>query len=126
MKKAFECENDVPFTSLATLAMHDWSHGYLANHIVRKKKVQSVLVNQKQKVSTFMKQKWEREKSERRAEGKKYLETYKQRLMTKEFAKQGKEKPQAEKERVKRKKMDRQNRKQRDEDMNILFENFFG
>ncbi len=55
------------------------------------------------------------------------MEKYKQRLMTdKEFAKQDKEKCQAEKERVKRKKMDRQNRKQRDKDMNILFENFFG
>jgi hypothetical protein len=37
-EKAFECENDLPFArSLATLAMHDWSHGYLANSIVRKK-----------------------------------------------------------------------------------------
>ncbi len=94
---------------------------------MKKKKVQSVLVNRKQKVSTFMKQKWECEKSERRAEGKKHLEKYKQRLMTdKEFVKHDKEKRQVEKERVKRKKMDRQNRKQRDEDMNILFKNFFG
>ncbi len=31
-----------------------------------------------------------------------------------------------EKERVKRKKIDRQNRKQREENMHILFENFFG
>jgi hypothetical protein len=53
-----------------------------ANSIAKKKKVQSVLVNQKQKVITFMKQKWEHEKSERRAEGKKHLEKYKQRLMT--------------------------------------------
>jgi hypothetical protein len=86
--------------------MRDWSHGYLANSIAKKKKVQSVLVNQKQKVSTFMKQKWECEKSEMRAEGKKHLEKYKQRLMTdKEFAKQDKEKRQVEKGRAKRKKM---------------------
>jgi hypothetical protein len=74
-----------------------------------------------------MKQKWDSEKSERRAEGKKHLEKYKQKLMTdKEFPKQDKEKCQAEKERVKRKKMDWQNRKQRDEDMNILFKNPLG
>jgi hypothetical protein len=55
------------------------------------------------------------------------LEKYKQGLMTdKEFAKRDEEKCQAEKERVNRKNMDWQNRKQRDEDMNILFENFFG
>jgi hypothetical protein len=53
--------------------MHDWSHGYLAhNHIVKKKKVQSVLVS-KPKVSTFIKQKWECEKSKRRAESKKKI-----------------------------------------------------
>jgi hypothetical protein len=46
-KKAFEYENDLPFTSLLTLDMHDWSHGYLKNCIVKKKKVQPVLVNQK-------------------------------------------------------------------------------
>ena len=44
-EKAFECENDLPFTSLVTLAVHDWSHGYLTNSIVKKKKVQSVLFN---------------------------------------------------------------------------------
>jgi hypothetical protein len=47
-------------------------------------------------------------------------------MTEKEFAKQDKEKCQAEKERVKKKKIDWQNRKQRDEDMNSLFENFFG
>jgi hypothetical protein len=107
--------------------MRDWSHGYLKNSIVKKKKVLSVLMNLKQKVSTFMKKKWECEKSERKAERIKHLEEYKERLMTeKDFAKQEEEKCQVEKERVKRKKIDQQNRKQREEDMNILFENFFG
>jgi hypothetical protein len=39
-EKVFKCENNLPFTSLVALDMHDWSHGYLAhNHIVKKKKV---------------------------------------------------------------------------------------
>jgi hypothetical protein len=89
--------------------------------------VQSVLVNQKPKVNAFMKQKWEREKSERREALKRHLEEYKERVMSdKEFAKREEEKRHAKKEREKRKKMELQNRKQRDEDMNQLFENFFG
>ncbi len=47
-------------------------------------------------------------------------------MTDKEFVKQEEEKRQAKKERVIRKKIDLQNRKQRDEDMNILFKNFFG
>jgi hypothetical protein len=42
--------------------------------MAKKKKMQSVLVNQKQKVSTFMKEKWEREKSERMAKIVKHSE----------------------------------------------------
>jgi hypothetical protein len=83
-EKAFECENNLPFTSLVTLDMR-----YLANnHIVKKEKVQSVLVNQKPKVNAFMKQKWERDKSKRREALKRRLEEYKERVMTdKKFAK---------------------------------------
>jgi hypothetical protein len=44
-EKADKCENDLPFTSLITLDMLDWSKGYLNNHMAKKKKVQSVLVN---------------------------------------------------------------------------------
>jgi hypothetical protein len=74
-----------------------------------------------------MKEKWEREKSERIAKIVKHLEEYKTRLMTdKDFAKWEENKRQAEKEAVKRNKIDWKNRKQREEDMNILFENFFG
>jgi hypothetical protein len=47
-------------------------------------------------------------------------------MTDKDFAKRKENKHQAEKERVKRKKIDQKNRKQREEDMNILFENFFG
>jgi hypothetical protein len=55
------------------------------------------------------------------------LEEYKKRLMTdKDFSKWEEDKRQAEKERVNRKKIDRKNRKQREEDMNILFKNFLG
>jgi hypothetical protein len=43
--KSIKCENDLLFTSLITLDMHDWSKGYLDNNMVKKKKVQSVLVN---------------------------------------------------------------------------------
>jgi hypothetical protein len=75
-EKAFEHENDLPFTSLVTLDMHDWSHGLLENSIAKKKKVKSLLVNQKQRVSMFMKEKWECEKSERRAERLKHSEEY--------------------------------------------------
>ncbi len=46
-------------------------------------------------------------------------------ITDKDFAKREEKEHQAEKERVKRKKIDRNNRKQRKEDMNILFENFF-
>ncbi len=45
-KKANKCENDLPFTSLITLDMCDWSKGYLNNNMAKKKKVQSILVNQ--------------------------------------------------------------------------------
>ncbi len=46
-EKANKCENDLPFRSLIMLDMHDWSKGYLGNNMAKKKKVQSVLVNQK-------------------------------------------------------------------------------
>jgi hypothetical protein len=62
-----------------------------------------------------MKEKWEREKSERIAKNVKQSEKCKKRLMTdKNFAKQEENKCQAEKERVKRKKIDWKNRKQRE------------
>jgi hypothetical protein len=74
-----------------------------------------------------MKEKWEREKSKRIAKIVKQKEEYKKRLVTdKDFARWEQEKCQVEKERAKRKKIDLKNRKQREEDMNILFENFFG
>jgi hypothetical protein len=125
-EKANKCKNDLPFTSRVILDMGDWSKGYLNNSMAQKKKVQSVLVNQKQKVSSFMKKKWEHEKSERMAKIVKHLEEYEERLITdKDFAKLEEKKRQAEKERVNRKKIDQSNMKQRKEDMNILFENFF-
>jgi hypothetical protein len=46
-EKANKCENDLTFRSLLPLNMHDWSKGYLNNNMAKKKKVQSVLVNQK-------------------------------------------------------------------------------
>jgi hypothetical protein len=114
---AFKGKHGLPFTSLVALDMREWSHGYLKNSN-RKKMVQSVLVNQKPKVSTCMKEKWERERSERRAEGKKHLDKYKERLQTDTvFAKWVEEKRLAEKERVKKSKIDRLKRKERDEDI---------
>ncbi len=74
-----------------------------------------------------MKEKWEHERSERRAEGKKHLKKYKERLQTDTvFAKRVGEKRLAEKERVKTSKIDQLKRKERDEDIEVLFENFFG
>jgi hypothetical protein len=74
-----------------------------------------------------MKEKWEHEKSERISKIVKHLKECKKRLVTdKDFAKQEENKRQAEKERAKRKKNDWKNRKQREEDMSILFENLFG
>jgi len=125
-KSAFKGKNDVPFTSLIVLDMREWSHRYLKNN-TKKKKVQSVLVNRKPKASTFMKEKWERERSERRADGKKSLEEYMERLKTDTvFAERMEEKRLAEKERARKKKIDKLKRKERDEDIEVLFENFFG
>ena len=117
-EKAFESENNVPFSSLITLDKRDWSHGYLANinGKKKKKKVQLVLVNRKPRVNTFMKLKWEREKSERKEALKRHVEEYKERLMTdNEFAKREEEKRQTERERAKQKKIELLNKKQRDE-----------
>jgi hypothetical protein len=47
-------------------------------------------------------------------------------MTEKDFVKQEVEKHQVEKERAKRKKIDQKNGKQREEDMNIIFKNFFG
>jgi hypothetical protein len=114
-EKAFECENDLPFTNLVTLDMRDWSHGFLANSIVKKRRVQSDLVNRKTKsksehIYEAEMGTWEIWKEGRI--GKKHLEKYKERLVTdKEFAKWYEEKHHAEKERAKRNKIDQQNRK---------------
>ncbi len=47
-------------------------------------------------------------------------------MTDKEFAKREQEKRQIERERASLKKMEKLNKKQRDEDLNVLFENFFG
>ena len=100
--KSLPHQKDLPFTSLVTLDMRDWSPRFIDN-ISKKKKVQSVLVNHKPKVSTFMKEKWERERLERRAEAKTHSEQYKSWLMTDtDFAKHVKEKRKTENERQKR------------------------
>ena len=76
IENPFQCQNDLPFTSIVTLDMRNWSPCCIDN-IAKKKKVQPVLVNHKPKVSTFMKEKWERERLERRAEAKTHSEQYK-------------------------------------------------
>jgi len=81
-ENAFQSENDLPFSSLFTTGFRDVSRGYVGKSISKKKKVQSVLVHRKPKVSAFMKEKWERERSERRAEMKKYSDEYNDRLLT--------------------------------------------
>ncbi len=58
---------------------------------------------------------------------KRHMDEYKVRLMTdKEFAKREEEKRQIERERALLNKMEKLNKKQRDEDLNVLFEIFFG
>ncbi len=47
-------------------------------------------------------------------------------MTDKGFAKREEEKRQIERERATLKKMEKLNKKQRDEDLNVLFENFFG
>ena len=87
-EKAFRPENELPFSSLFTIDLRDLSRGYVGNSISKKKKVQSVLVHRKPKVSAFIIEKWQRERSERRAEMKKYSDEYNDRLLTdKAFAK---------------------------------------
>jgi hypothetical protein len=126
-EKAFQSENDIPFSSLFTIDLLDLSCGYVGKSISKKKKVQSDLVHRKPKASAFMKEKWERERSERRAEMKKNSDKYNDRLLTdKAFAKRAMERHIAEKERRKQKKIDQKQKQQRDEDTEILFENFFG
>jgi len=126
-EKAFQFENDIPFSSLFTIDLLDLSCGYVGKSISKKKKVQSDLVHRKPKASAFMKEKWERERSERRAEMKKNSDKYNDRLLTdKAFAKRAMERHIAEKERRKQKKIDQKQKQQRDEDTEILFENFFG
>jgi len=58
---------------------------------------------------------------------KKYSDEYNDRLLTdKAFAKRVMERHIAEKERKKQKKIDRKQKQQRDEDTQIIFENFLG
>ena len=58
---------------------------------------------------------------------KKYSEQYKNRLMTdNDFEKRVEEKGKAEYKRQKKKKIDRKQKHQNDEDIQLLFENFFG
>ena len=66
-EKAFQHGNDLPFSSLVSIDLRDFSRGYVSKSITKKKNVQSILVQRKPKTSLFMKEKWERERSERRA-----------------------------------------------------------
>jgi len=126
-EKAFQSENDLPFSSLFTIDLRDFSRGYVGKCISKKKKVQSVLVHRKPKASAFMKEKWERERSKRRAEMKKYSDEYNDRLLPdKAFTKRAMERHIAEKEREKQKMIDRKQKQQRGKDTKILFKNFFG
>lgn len=126
-EKAFRSDNELPFSSLFTIDLRDLSRGYAGNSISKKKKVQSVLINRKPKASAFMKDKWERERAERRADMKKYVDEYNDRLLTDiGFAKRAEERHNAEKERKKKQNIDRKQKQQRDEDCEVLFENFFG
>ena len=102
-ENAFQSENNLPFSSLVTTDFRDLSSGYDGNSISKKKKVQSVLVHRKPKEIAFIKEKWECERSERRAEMKKYSDEYNDQLLTdKAFAKRVMERHIAEKEREKK------------------------
>ena len=74
-----------------------------------------------------MKDKWERERSERRAQMKKHADEYNDRLLTDiGFAKRAEERHNAKKEREKKQNIDRKQKQQRDEDCELLFENSKG
>ncbi len=55
-ENSFEGGNDLPFSSIITLDMCDWRHSYHKN-IEKKMNVQYVLVNQKQTIRKFLKEK---------------------------------------------------------------------
>ena len=125
--KAFLSDNESPFSSLFTIDLRDMSRGYVGNSFAQRNLVQSVLVNRKPKASSFMKDKWARERCKRRSDMKKISDEYNNRLLTdKDFAKRAEERHQADNEREKKKKIDRKKKQQHQEDTQLLFENFFG
>jgi hypothetical protein len=80
------------------------SCGYVGNSFAKRNLVQSVLVNRKPKASSFMKDKWARERYKRRSDMKKISDEYNNRLLTdKDFAKRVEERHQADNEREKKK-----------------------
>jgi hypothetical protein len=63
----FERKNELNFTYQFIIDMQDLSFRYHQPKVewnIGQKKVQSVLVNQKRKLSAFIKEKWERERLE--------------------------------------------------------------
>ena len=107
--------------------MQDLSNRYhqpMVEWNIGQKKVQLVLINQKRKVSAFIKEKWECERLERMSKRKQSRDKHNERLLTNiNFAKCTEEQKTADKERRKHKKKEQLHKV---EDINILFENFFG
>ena len=126
--RMFERENDINSTYQFIIDMRDMSfRSHRPNvewNIGQKKKVQSVLVNRKRKVSAFIKERWERERLERNFIRKQIRDKYNDRLSTdSDFAARTEERKIAERLRRKDKKKEQLHKV---EDVNILFENFFG
>ncbi len=81
----FKCENELSFTHQFIIDMQDLSIRYHKPKVewnIGQKKVQSVLVNRKQKVSAFIKEKWERERLERISKRKQSRDRHNERLLT--------------------------------------------
>jgi hypothetical protein len=106
--------------------MRDLSNRYHQPKIewtIGQKKIQSVLVNRKRKVSAFIKEKWERERLERMYKRILNRNKHNERLLPDtNFATCTEEQKTAERERRKQKK----EQLHKVEDINILFENLFG
>ncbi len=99
----FERKNELNFTHQFIIDMQDLSNRYHQPKVewnLGQKKVQSVLVNQKRKVSAFIKEKWERERLERMSKRKQSRDKHNERVLINiNFAKCTEEQKTADKER---------------------------
>jgi hypothetical protein len=83
--RRFERENELNFTNQFMVDMQDLSNRYHQPKVewnIGQKKIQSVLVNRKRKVSAFIDEKWECERLEWMYKRKKIRDKHNERLLT--------------------------------------------